>query len=186
MSKTFVNRISLSGNPAVESLNLEINNRFIADESQYGPGDNYSVYRIFYGLSTTEAKQVNREDDIKEIWYSDDSEWEHPSTGFTIFSSPEKLDDLQNHILTFAATLDEKLIVCNQAYNLPISKCSVRYVVLNGQEICEFKASAKIDLPKKHTEETDRMIDFVREEVKQEAFKKLMKKVSWVKKSMYK
>ena len=126
--------------------------------------------------------QEMEEDDIKEMWYSDDSEWEHPSTGFTIFSAPEKLDDLQNHILTFAATLDEKLIVCNQAYNLPISKCSVRYVVLDGQEICEFKASAKIDLPKKHTEETDRMIDFVREEVKQEAFKKMMKKVSWVKK----
>jgi hypothetical protein len=30
------------------------------------------------------------------------------------------------------------------------------------------------------------MIDFVREEVKQEAFKKMMKKISWVKKSMYK
>ncbi len=186
MSKTFVNRITLSGNQSVESLNLEINNRFIADERENGPGDNFSVYRVFYGLSTTEAKKVNREDSIKEVWYSDDSEWERPSTGFTIFSSPEKLDDLQNHILTFASSLDEKVIVCNQAYNLPISKCSVRYIVLDGKKIVEFKASAKIDLPKNHTEETDRMIDFVREEVKQEAFKKMMKDVSWLKKSMYK
>jgi hypothetical protein len=41
-------------------------------------------------------------------------------------------------------------------------------------------------LPKDHTKDTDRMIDFVREEVKQEAFKKMMKDVSWLKKSMYK
>jgi hypothetical protein len=186
MSKTFVNRITLSGNKTVESLNLEINKRLIADEAKYGPGDNFSIYRVFYGLSTAEAKQVNRADPIREVWYSDDSEWEHPSTGFTIFSSPEKLDDLQNHILTFAASLDERVIVCNQAYNLPISKCSVRYVVLEEDKILEFKASAKIDLPKDHTKDTDRMIDFVREEVKQEAFKKMMKDVSWLKKSMYK
>lgn len=185
MSKTFVNRITLRGNQAVQSLNQEINQRFIADEREYGPGDNFSIYRVFFGLTTKEAKEVNRSDAIKEVWYSDDSEWEHPSTGFTIFSSPEKLDDLQNHILTFSSILDEKVIVCNQAYNLPISKCSVRYVALDGAEIVESKASAKIDLPKNHTAETDRMIDFVREEVKQEAFKKLMKKISWVKKSMY-
>ena len=32
MSKTFVNRLTLIGNAAVESLNTEINNRFIADD----------------------------------------------------------------------------------------------------------------------------------------------------------
>jgi hypothetical protein len=185
MTKTFVNRMTLSGNEVVSSLNLEINQRFIEDEKKYGPGDNFSVYRIFYGLSNSQAKQVNLEDKIQEMWYSDDSEWEPPTTGFTIFSSPEKLDDLQNHILMFASTLDEKLIVCNQSYNLPITKCSVRYVVLDGKNIKEFKESAKIDLPKNHTAETDQMIDFVREEVKQEAFKKMMKKISWVNKSMY-
>ena len=186
MPKTFVNRITLSGNPLVESLNAEINNRFIADEMEYGPGDNYSVYRIFFGLTNEEAKEVNQQDDIKELWYSDDSEWEKPSTGFTIFSSPLELDDLQNHILTYAGVLDEQLIVCNQTYNLPISKCGVRYVVMHKGKIQEFKASAKIELPKKHTAKTDQMIDFVREEVKQEAFKKMMKKIAWVKKSMYK
>ena len=185
MSKIFVNRLTLIGNSAVESLNTEINNRFIADELKNGPGDNYSVYRVFYGLSTNEAKDVNSQDVIKELWYSDDSDWEMPSTGFTIFSSPEKLDDLQNHILTYASTLDKQLIVCNQTYNLPMSKCSVRFTVIHNGKICEFKESAKIDLPKKHTEKTDLMIDFVREEIKQEAFKKMMKKVSWVKKSMY-
>lgn len=186
MSKTFVNRVTLIGNPLVESLNAEINDRFIADEKKNGPGDNYSVYRIFYGLSTAEAKIINEEDDVKELWYSDDSDWEAPSTGFTIFSSPKKLDDLQDHILTFASTLDQHLIVCNQTYNLPISKCSVRYVAIHDGKIHEFKSSAKIDLPKNHTEETDLMIDFVREEIKQDAFKKMMKKISWVKKSMYK
>jgi hypothetical protein len=186
MSKTFVNRLTLCGNAIAEALNAEINNRFIADENENGPGDNYSVYRVFYGLTTAEAKEVNEKDIIKELWYSDDSEWESPSTGFTIFSSPEKLSDLQDHILMFASTLDKQLIVCNQTYNLPISKGSVRYVVIHDGKIHEFKSSAKIDLPKKHTEETDLMIDFVREEVKQEAFKKMMKKISWVKKSMYK
>ena len=186
MSKTFVNRLTLIGNAAVEALNTEINNRFIADENQYGPGDNYSVYRVFYGLSTTEAKKVNQEDDIEDLWYSDDSEWEAPSTGFTIFSAPEKLDDLQNHILFFASVLDKQMIVCNQTYNLPISKCAVRYLVLDGGKFHEFKSAAKVEVPKKHNEKTDQMIDFVREEIKQEAFKKMMKKISWVKKSMYK
>lgn len=185
MSKTFVNRLTLIGNAAVEALNTEINNRFIADENKNGPGDNYSVYRVFYGLSTSEAKKLNEQDAIEELWYSDDSEWEAPSTGFTLFSSPEKLDDLQSHILFHASALDKQLIVCNQIYNLPISKCSVRYLVLDGGKVHEFKASAKIDTPKKHTDKTDQMIDFVREEIKQEAFKKMMKKISWVKKSMY-
>jgi hypothetical protein len=186
MSKTYVNRITLIGNPEAERLNLEINNRFIADEMKNGPGDNYSVYRIFYGLSTEEAKKVNKDDEVQELWYSDDSEWEKPSTGFTIFSSPIKLDDLQNHILTFGGLIDAKLIVCNQVYNLPIKECSARFVVMDNGKLKEFTASAKIKLPKKHTKETDQMIDFVREEVKQEAFKKMMKKVSWITKEMYK
>ena len=186
MPKTYVNRLTLIGNREVELLNTEVNNRFIADENENGPGDNYSVYRVFYGLTTAEAKKVNKSDEVQELWYSDDSEWEEPSTGFTIFSSPIPLDDLQKHILTFGGLLDEKLIVCNQVYNLPIKECSATYVIMDNGKLKEFKASAKIKLPKKHTKETDQMIDFVREEVKQEAFKKMMKKIDWITKEMYK
>jgi len=179
MTKTYVNRFSLTGNAQVEGLNAEINKRFIADEMKYGAGDNYSVYRVFFGLSTDEARDLNEQDRIKELWYSDESEWENPFEGFTLFSSPDTLDDLQNHILTYASTLDSMLIVCNQTYDLPVG-------VMQKGKIKEFKASAKVQLPKKHTDETDMMIDFVREEIKQEAFKKMMKKIKWVSKDCYK
>jgi hypothetical protein len=186
MAKTYVNRFSLTGNAQVEGLNAEINKRFIADEMKHGAGDNYSVYRVFFGLSTDEARDLNEQDQIEELWYSDESEWENPFEGFTLFSSPDTLDDLQDHILAHAGTLDPQLIVCNQTYDLPVGKCSVRYVVMQKGKIKEFKASAKVQLPKKHTDETDMMIDFVREEIKQEAFKKMMKKIKWVTKESYK
>lgn len=186
MSNSFVNRISLIGNSAVEQLNTEINNRLIADDETFGEGNNYSVYRVFYGLTSDQAEALNQEDSVKEYFYSNDTQWHPASTGFTIFSSPVELDDLQNHILVLASQLDPKLIVCNQTINHKVDKCSARYVVLDNGKVKEFEATIKIKSPKKLTSKAEEMIAQTREEVKAKAFKKMMKKISWVTEDLYK
>ena len=186
MSKSFVNRITLIGNPAVEQLNTEINNRLIADDETFGEGNNYSVYRVFYGLTSDQAEALNQEDSVKEYYYSNDTQWHPASSGFTIFSSPVELDDLQNHILVLASQIDPKLIVCNQTINHKVNQCAARYVVLNNGKVKVFKASIKIKPPKKLSSKAEEMIAQCREEAKAKAFKKMMKEISWVTEDLYK
>lgn len=68
---------------------------------------------------------------------------------------------------------------------IPINSCSTRYAVIDKNEIREFVATKKITPPKKHTLETDKEINAIRDEVKREAFTKLKKEVKWVTYEMF-
>lgn len=185
MSKSYYNRLTLTGNRAVEILNSEINYRFIDDHAKYGPSNPLAVYRVFYGLTTAEARELRKRDAIADVRYSNDTQYMPTSTGFTLISEPRPLFDLQNHLLTFASVLDSHLIVCNSSHTIPINSCSTRYVVMDKNEIKEFVATRKIAPPKKHTLETDKVINAIRDEVKKEAFTKLKKEVEWVTYEMF-
>lgn len=185
MSNSYYNRITLSGSRAVEMLNSEINYRFIDDHAKHGHSNPLAVYRIFYGLTTAEAKELRKRDVITDVRYSNDTQYMPTSTGFTLISEPKPLFDLQNHLLTFASVLDPHLIVCNSSHTIPINSCSTRYVAIDNNEIREFVATRKITPPKKHTLETDKEIDEIRETVKKDAFKKLMNEVEWVSDEMF-
>lgn len=185
MQTTYYNRLTLTGNRAIEILNSEINYRFIDDHKKHGHSNPLAVYRIFYGLSSQEAKELRERDPISDVRYSDDTQYMPTSSGFTLVSEPKPLYDLQNHILTFAGVLDPHLIVCNSTHTIPIYTCSTRYVVMDNNKICEFIATSKITAPKKHTLETDKTIDAIRAQVKKEAFSKLKNQINWVTYDMF-
>ncbi|MBU3549485.1 hypothetical protein [Polynucleobacter sp. P1-05-14] len=185
MSNAYYNRLTLTGNRAIEILNSEINYRFIDDHAKHGHSNPLTVYRIFYGLTTAEAKELRKRDVITDVRYSNDTQYMPTSTGFTLISEPKPLFDLQNHLLTFASVLDSHLIVCNSSHTIPINSCSTRYVVMDKNEIKEFVATRKITPPKKHTLETDKVINAIRDEAKKEAFTKLKDGVKWVTYEMF-
>ncbi|MFW8744842.1 hypothetical protein [Mesorhizobium japonicum] len=182
---TYYNRLTLCGNRTVERLNSEINYRLIDDDKEHGLDNPLSIYRIFYGLSAAQARGVQKLDDITEVYYSNDTQYRPSSSGFTLVSKPKPLFDLQDHILMYASTLDKQLIVCNKAYTMPLSSCTVRYVVLDKNKIREFSATRPLKEPKNQTLETDKLIDSAMDEIKKEAFEKLMNGVKWVREDMF-